>query len=418
VRRIRSPNQLADAVAPGQSIFIPGATGIPLAFIDALLMTPEISRDVRLMTSIAPGIENPLDGERLHPTAVVSGLFMQPSLAQAQRSGRYRMLPLSYSGFVRYLRDTAAFDLTVVQVSPPDHLGRCSLGPSVEFTPLAVAKSRRVLALLNPNVPRLPGAATLPIDHFDDVCEVDTPLSLYEVSPHATTDSIAKHIASQIPDGATLQMGLGTVPASLASQLRAHRGLKLHSGLLSDGLMVLAEGGALDADFMNTGCVLAGSARLYEWAADFAGLRVTGCEVTHDARVLAAFDHFIAVNSALEVDLFGQCNLEHADGRCVSGAGGAPDFARAAMLSTHGRSIVALNATYRKGRSSRIVPALGEGAITSLSRADVNCIVTEHGVADLRGLSVHERASAIMRVAAAEFRESLQRTWGAMASRL
>lgn len=412
---------LADVVKAGDLVYLPGGVTVPVAFIDDLLRQPERSRGLRILTSIGPGIVNPLDIDRLDPSAVVTGLFMQPGFAQAQRSGRYRALPFSYGGFVRYLREDVDIDLAVVQVAPPDARDLCSLGPSVEFAPLAVRKARRVLALVNRELPRFRGAVSLPFRRFDHVCEIDAPLPVYQTDDDAPTRIIAGHIASLVDDGSALQMGLGKVPGALASLLRERRKLRLHSGMLSDGLIELAEAGALDADFKHTCCVLVGSERLYRWAAEFDGLRVLGCEITHDARTLAGIDRFIAVNSALEVDLFGQCNLELAEGRAVSGAGGAPDFARAARLSRGGRSIVALNASYvsrNRGQRSRVVPRLGDPGLASLSRVDVDHVITEFGIADLRGASVHERAQAIIAVAAPEFRDDLQRAWAATAARL
>ena len=247
---------------------------------------------------------------------------------------------------------------------------------------------------------------------------IDSALPEYRTDTDEPTRAIARHIAALVEDGSTLQMGLGKVPTALAGALRNHRRLRLFSGMLSDGMRELAEAGALDLDFAHTACVVAGSRDLYAWATGFAPLRVLGCEVTHDARTLLAQHRFVAVNSALEVDLFGQCNLEHAEGQAVSGAGGAPDFARAARLAAKGSSIVALNATYQRGTASRIVPCLGELSISSLSRIDVDLVVTEFGVADLRGASVHQRAQALIGIAAPAFRPALQETWDTFAQRL
>ncbi|NMG42269.1 hypothetical protein GPA22_00755 [Aromatoleum toluvorans] len=418
MNRALSADRLADILAPGASVYVPGGIAVPVAFLADLQNRPERSRDLHILTSIAPGIDIPFDVDRLHPSAVVSGLFMQPALREAQRAGRYRLLPMSYGGFVRHLQDNADFDLIVFQVTPPDAAGNCSLGPSVEFLPLAVRQSRQVLALINPRLPRIPGAAALPYDRFDYVCEIDSALPEYRTDTDAPTRAIACHIAALVKDGSTLQMGLGKVPTALAGALRNHRRLRLFSGMLSDGMRDLAEAGALDLDFAHTACVVAGSRDLYAWATGFAPLRVLGCEVTHDARNLLAQQRFVAVNSALEVDLFGQCNLEHAEGQAVSGAGGAPDFARAARLAAKGSSIVALNATYKRGTASRIVPCLGDLSISSLSRIDVDLVVTEFGVADLRGASVHQRAQALIGIAAPTFRASLQEAWDAFAQRL
>ncbi len=419
--RALSIGALADVVEPGDLVYLPGGVTTPVPFIEELQREIGRSRGLRVLTSIAPGIDNPLDLDRLDETAVVTGLFMQPSLTQAQRTGRYRALPVSYGGFVRQLRESEAIDLVVVQVTPPDAAGRCSLGPSVEFTPLALHKARRVLALVNSDLPRFSNSVDIPFDRFDHVCDVGGALPVYQTNDDAPTRAIADHIAALVKDGGTLQMGLGKVPTALAAALRGHRRLRLFSGMLSDGLMNLSEAGALDSDFMHTCCVAAGSLALYQWADKFERLRIAGCETTHDARTLGALEGFIAVNSALEVDLFGQCNLEHADGRAVSGAGGAPDFARAARLSPGGCSIVALNASYssrKRGLVSRIVPRLPDPGVASLSRVDIDCIITEFGTAELRGASVHERAEAIIAVAAPECRDDLQRAWSGIAAQL
>jgi 4-hydroxybutyrate CoA-transferase len=231
---------------------------------------------------------------------------------------------------------------------------------------------------------------------------------------------IAAHIASLIPDGAALQVGLGKVPAALSRLLRNHRRLRLHSGMLSDGLIELAEAGALDNNFLHTTTVLVGSDKLYQWLPGFDNLRVVGCEITHHLPILIGMPGLVAVNSALEVDLFGQCNLEHANGRAVSGCGGAPDFARGARMSPGGCSIVALNASFTgsKGKGTRILPTLSSNAVASLGRSDVDAVVTEFGIAKLRGLSVHERAAALIGVAAPEFRDELQTAWNGIAAKL
>lgn len=421
MRRALSVGQLADIVRPGDLVYVPGGVTTPVPFLEALQSDSERSRGLRILTSIAPGVANPLDPNRLNETAVVTGLFMQPGLTEAQRVGRYRALPVSYAGFVSHLQESETIDLAVVQTSPPDTDGRCSLGPSVEFTPLVLRKARRVLGLINPDVPRFVNSVSIPFARFDYVYEAGGAPTVYRTNRDAPTSAIAGHIASLVKNGHALQMGLGKVPTALAVALRDHRGLRLFSGLLSDGLMSLAEAGALDPDFMHTCCVAAGSEEFYSWASSFERLRIVGCEITHDARTLAGVDGFIAVNSALEVDLFGQCNLEHAERRAISGAGGAPDYARAARLSRGGCSIVALNASYvgrRREPVSRIVPRLLDPGVASLSRIDVDCIITEFGVADLRGASVRERAEAIISVATPECRDDLERTWASIATQL
>ncbi len=412
-----SQSDLAGLVEPGQTIYLPGSSGAPAAFLNALLHDREFSRGLELLISFVPGI-NALDLGKLSPDARVTGLFMESAWADAQRCGRYRSLPMSYAGFVRHIHDQVRVDLAVVQVAPPDRSGRCSLGPAVEFLPAVLPKSRRVLALINPQVPRIADAPSLSLSDVDHVCEVDDPLATYQCEMNGTTEAIARNIADLIPDGGALQLGLGKVPQAVPRLLRGRRGLRLHSGLLSDGFMELADAGALDPAFPHTACVIVGSAALYSRLPETRLLRLAGCEFTHDVRTLAAIDGLIAVNGALEVDLFGQCNLEHAGGRAVSGVGGAPDFARGARLSRGGCSVVALNAARGDGKISRIVPMLGESAMVSLPRTDVDCVVTEHGIAVLSGASVHERVESLIQVAAPPFRAALRQSWGAIAARL
>jgi acyl-CoA hydrolase len=198
--------------------------------------------------------------------------------------------------------------------------------------------------------------------------------------------------------------------------LHGRRELRLHSGLLSDAAVRLLDSGALAAGFRHTATALVGTRALYDWAATHEDFQLLGCDQTHSLQTLASLKRFVAVNTALEVDLFGQCNLEVAVKHAVSGAGGAPDFARAAKVSAGGLSIVALPAT--AGKHSRVVAQLGNNAVASLQRTDVDVIVTEHGEADLRGRSVHERAERIIQIAAPQFREDLTAQWKAMAAEL
>jgi len=415
--RAVSNDAVLASLAPGSRIYVPGSTGEPRAVLDALARDPERLPGLDVVTTAVPGI-NRFGPDDVAPSATVTGLFMQPGFRAAQAEGRFRHLPLPFSGFVDHLAATAPFDACLVQVAPPDAAGRCSLGAAVEFTPLALARSRRRVAVLNPAMPAIPGAASVTLDDFDLVTEADTPLPTYEPGPGSReAATIAAFVATLVEDGAALQAGLGKVPEALFGLLHDRRALRLHSGMLSDGALALAEAGALDPDFDHASCVWVGSAALYRALHGRTGFTVAGCEVTHDLRRLAGIDRFVAVNSALAVDLFGQANLEHAQGRAVSGVGGAADFALGARLSRGGISVVALPAAFGREPRSRIVPRLEDG-IASLPRHAVDVVVTEHGLADLRGRSVHERAEALISIAAPAFRADLLTAWHAIRDRL
>lgn len=399
-------------LSPGESVFVPGASGAPVSWMDALLAEPARSEGLSITTTYVPGI-NRLDLNHLHGSATVSGLFMQPDLADAQARQAYRHLPLSYAGFLRDLATQPPFDVAVVQVAPPDGAGRCSLGPSVEFNRVVLATARRRVAVVNAATPRVLGAPSMRLDEFSEIVECDDALPTY-ITPGGggVAAAIAAHLARFIGDGATLQIGLGKVPGAVLDAIADRRGLRFHSGMLSDGFMRLHGFGALARDHAHITCCLVGSKEFYAWAADCPIIQLRGCEETHAPARLAALDRLVAINSALEVDLFGQCNLEFLGGRAVSGPGGAPDFAAAARRSPGGVSIIALPAG---GQGvSRIRACLGPGAIASLPRTDVDVVVTEHGAADLRGRSVHERAEALMAIAMPEARGSLAAEWRAL----
>lgn len=420
VRRSPDP-QLENAIRrllfPGQCIYLAGSSGSSQAVLDTLQFYPDLTRGVTLLTSLIPGI-NQLDLSRLHPTAVVQGPF--PILApQGQVSANRAVsqpLPLTYRGFIRHIREKANIDLAVVQVSPPDAAGLCSLGPAAEFMPVVLQQAPKLLGVINPNLPRIDGAPSIALNRFDMVVEAPAALVPYQAGADATSTAVASRIAPLIDDGAVLQLGLGKVPEALAEQLVDRRNLRFHSGLLSDGFIRLWDAGAIRRDDPQVTCVAIGSAALYERLPDFSTLQIMGCEHTHDLTVLGATPKLTAINSALEVDLFGHCNLSVANGRKVSAAGGAPDFARGARLAQGGISIIALPATHAGG--SRIVPCLTQGPITSVHRMDIDFVVTEHGVARLSGLGLHQQAEALIAIAAPDHQAGLTAAWREMSARL
>ncbi len=409
---------IASGFTPGERVFLAGSGGEVTPLWQALVADLERTRGVLFTTSLVPGI-NTLDPARLHPDARHDCMFMQPGWREAQQAGRFRHLPVSYYGFVRLLRERLSFDTCVLQVSPPDAQGRCSLGTAVEFAVEAVARSTRVIGVVNPRMPHVPTAPTLDHASFAAVAHADWPLPTYDVGePDPQSRAIAASIAAFIGDGAALQIGLGKVPSALLRAIDDRRRLRLQSGMLSDGVIGLADAGALDPAWRHATCVLVGTTELYEWAAGRRDIHVLGCGETHDPVHLTDVEGLVAVNSALEVDLLGQCNLEIAGGRAVSGSGGAPDFSYAASRAVGGISIVALPSTHGGGKRSRVLARLGDGAIATLSRTDVDVVVTEQGAADLRGLSVHARAEALIEVAAPQFRADLREAWKEIAARL
>lgn len=412
-RRVADAAALARTLVAGERVYMPGSAAEVPGFVDALC--DGTAPPVAVTASFVPGI-NPAPVDRLPAGAEYESMFAQPITRGAQAEGRVRHLPLSYYGFAASMA-RRRFDTCLVHLSKPGPDGFCSFGAAVEFTSLAVRRSRRVLAVVNPRMPWSPAAERFRLADADAVAEIDAPLRVYDVGkPSAEAQAIARSIASFVRDGATIQIGLGKIPDALLRLLVDRRGLGLHSGMLSDGARLLAEAGSLDPRFAHACCVLVGSTGLYDWLDGNVRFAVRGCDHTHAPATLGALPGLVAVNGALGVDLFGQANLEMLDGRMVSAAGGAPDFARAAALAPDGISIVALPSIGGSARASRIVPRLD--GVVSLPRQDVDVVVTECGVADLRGATVMERAERLIAVAAEQHRDGLRDAWREIAGRL
>ena len=332
---------------------------------------------------------------------------------QLARAGLLDILPCPYSQLPHVLRSgTLKVDAVLVQVSPADEEGRYSLGLANDFLIAALDAARVVIAEVNPQVPWTHGARTLRAKDLH--CIVPALFPPLESAPGrlSTRDGqIAERVAALIDDGATLQVGLGGAAEATLALLGNRRDLGIHSGIVGDALVTLAESGALtnarksiDRGVSITG-LLIGSQRLYCHAHRNPALQLRGSDYTHSAAVLRSIDRFVAINSAIEVDLTGQVNAEVAAGEYVGAVGGAPDFLRAAHLSRGGLPIVALPAT--AGARSRIVNSLS-GPVTT-PRCDAGLVVTEHGVADLRGLTLKARRRRMLDIAAPEQREALER---------
>jgi acyl-CoA hydrolase len=394
---------------PGETVFIAGSAGEPRALTRMLVDEPGLAPRSRFVTSFVPGINahNPACADSGRHMQV---FFMQGPYRQAREQGLIEFCPLSYSGIQQALRaPDRPIDSLLVQVSEPDADGLCSLGPSVEFMPVLLPRARRVLGIINPRIPDLPGAPRVSMESFDAVARSDAALAEYDAGAGTpSSERIAAHLASLIPDGASLQIGLGKVPSQLLRALRGHRDLAFHSGMLSDPILELAAAGALRREPLLTSTVAVGSAEFYRRLGALRGLRLEGVDYTHDPGVLAGIPRLYAINSALEEDLLGQVNAEMLNGRYVSGPGGLPDFAHAARRQETGLSIIALPSTDPTGQHSRIVPRLAQGTPATVPGTDVDVVVTEQGVALLRGLDLEQRMQRLVGIAHPELRPALQ----------
>jgi acetyl-CoA hydrolase len=335
------------------------------------------------------------------------------------RAGVLDVLPVHLGSLPQLLMSrTIPIDVVLCQLSTPDENGRHSFGLAADYVPAAIASARTTIAEVNPHVPFTFGESVDARDPRLVAVADDGPLAaVRRRKPSQDDRSIAAHVAALVPDGATLQFGVGGTPDAVLQALGTKRDLGVHSGLISDAVLDLVEAGVvtnarkpIDTGRTVTGTIV-GTERLYQWAHRNRSLLMKPVSYTHNPRVLSSFDSFIAINAALEVDLTGQINAETVNGTYLGAIGGQGAFARAGASAPNGRSIITLASTTADGTISRIVARLAD-AVVSTPRSDADLVVTEHGVADLRGATLRQRAERLIAIAAPRHRDTLRREAG------
>ncbi|MGQ0509287.1 MAG: acetyl-CoA hydrolase/transferase family protein [Betaproteobacteria bacterium] len=390
---------LAQALRPGDGIMVGQATAEPQALTEALVAQRAKFSGARLFLGVNyAGIVKPAHADHLRLTAYC-GAGANRALADA---GVLDIQPHPYSRFAALIRDRRlASDVVFVQLSPPNDQGVFSMGLAAEYLVPALAGCRAIVAEVNDQVPWTHSERLLRREDLAlAVLSSRTPAQVAAKPPSDAEKAIARHAAAFVPDGATLEFGLGTLPDAVCAALGGRKDLKVHSGALGDGVVGLMQAGVVkEAD-----CgVLMGSRKLFAFAHRNPAVRLRSTEYTHDPRTLLGIERFIAINSAVEVDLTGQVNAEVAAGSYLGAVGGALDFVRAANQSSGGVSLLLV-------RASRIVAQLQGPVATPRSEAGV--IVTECGAADLRGLGLAERRRRMIAIAAPENRAALEAAEG------
>lgn len=389
----------------GGRVFVTGGAGEPLALLDAWRQRPDLAANLTFVGAHVPGI-NRNDWTSLHETARSEGTFLSGDWRPAFEAGRFSLRPMTWFQAFGWLGETP-LDAAVFHVSEPDAEGNVSLGVASDLAPAVMARNVFKVALVNPAMPCVQGAVW-PLAAFDVVAEAPRDLLTYDVGAlDPAFEAIKQRLQAIMPDGASVQFGVGKAGIAALAALEGMKGLKIFSGMVTDPLLPVLDSGALIE--VVTG-LAAGSRALYDRCGSDRRIRFEPSSHTHDIRVLAEIPRLVAVNSAIEIDLFGQANAEFQDGRQISGVGGLTDFLRGARLSKGGLPILALPASARRGAVSRIVPRLPPTAV-SVPRADVGLVITEHGVADLRGLTLDARAEALIGVADPGHRDRLVDAW-------
>lgn len=397
-----------DAFAPGMKIYLPGTTGEICALGEALSADPERMREVHAFGCFVPGM-NAFDYAGVHEQSRLTTFMLAPAMRGSFLAGRVDLVGRTYRGAADILAGES-YDLAIVQVAPPGADGLCSLGIASDFGTLVWPRAKRRAMVINPAMPAPARALKLPLAEADIVVECDSPLVTLDDAPAgAEADTIARIIAGLVPDGARLQIGIGGAPGAVWEFLKDHRDLVLCSGMANTGLLSLAASGALAPSGHIAGIAF-GTLDFYRELARADMIDFRSVRGTHGFAELSAQPRLHSINGALEVDLFGQVNVEWQGSKLASGVGGGPDFMRAAAASAGGRSIIALPSTARKRTVSRIVARLDRPS-TSIARCDIDTVVTEHGAADLRNKGIDARAEALIGVADPAFWDELAEAW-------
>jgi acyl-CoA hydrolase len=399
---------LTPFVPPGAGIWWSQASAEPTPLVHALLDQADrlgplrafcgLSWDERLVRHLPESVS-------------LSSYGALGELRHLSRAGRLDVVPCHYSALPRMFAEGALpRDVGLVQVSPPDADGLCSLGVGVDYIADAIEHTPVLIAEINQRMPATVGTPRIPLSRFAAVVETDRPLCEAPVRPTDDTElAIARHVADLVDDGDTVQMGVGSLPSAVLDCLAGHADLGFHSGIITDGVLRLVENGVLtgarkeiDRGVIVTGAAL-GSTELYKRLPDLP-VEFRPASYTHSPVTLSRLRSLVSINSAIEVDLTGQVGSELRRGVYIGAVGGQVDFSRAAAL-TGARSIITLRA--RSGSRSTIVPVM-HGAVTT-ARSDVDIVVTEYGAAHLRGCDLPERARRLTAIAAPEHREALER---------
>ncbi len=412
--RVRTAAEAVASIRSGQRVFVHGSAATPLALLDALCARADELRGVELIHLHTHGSAPHGDV----PGFRIANLFVGGNLRDRFDRDRIDYIPVFLSEIPALFRSRRRpIDVALIQVSPPDKHGLCTLGTSVDVAAAAVEVAGTVIAQVNRRMPRIHGDGVIKLSALHAWYEEDRALPEFPPAELGPIErAIGRHVAPLVEDGATLQMGIGAIPDAVLAELTHHRHLGIHTEMWSDGALDLLECGAVDnsrkvihPDRTISGFLM-GTQRLYDFVDDNPSVMQLDIAYVNRVDVIARNPKVTAINSAVEVDLTGQVCADSIGDRIISGVGGQMDFIRGASLSPGGRPIIALPSRTRRGES-RIVPRLRAGAGVVTTRAHVHYIATEHGLADLYGKTLSERAAALIDIAHPDDREALAKAW-------
>jgi 4-hydroxybutyrate CoA-transferase len=413
--KLTTAERAVGVVDSGDRVFVQGSAASPIELLDALAAQAGRLQGVRMihlhLEGGAPHVRSGLQRSFRH-----EALFIGANTRQAVREGRADYIPVFLSDVPELFRSGAlALDVALLNLSTPDQHGYCSLGTAVDVALAAAQSARTVVALINRGMPRSLGDSFVHVDRLTWAVEANrAPIATVLPTPSEVEQQIGAQVAELVEDGATLQLGIGAIPNAVLARLGDRRDLGVHTEMFSDGVVELAERGVITGarKTLHAGKIVAsfvlGSEQVYRFVDDNPAVEMHPADYTNDTAVIRRNANMVAINSAIEVDLSGQVVADSIGARFYSGVGGQMDFMRGAALSPGGKAIIALPSTTRDGRLSRIVPTVGSGAGVVTTRAHVQYVITEYGIAALHGKSVRERARTLIQIAHPAFRERLE----------
>lgn len=412
--RIVSAQEAVGCIKSGDRVVVGHACGEPRILVDAMVERAPELENVEIVHMVAMGKAKYCFPE-MQKSFRHNAPFLGPSTRKHYEEGRVDFIPGSLYDVPKYFLDGyLPVDVALIQVTPPDENGDCSFGISIDYTSSAARAATIVVAQINSKMPRTYGT-TINLSDIDFMVLHDEPMIELQ-PPHIgeIEEAIGRNAAALIPDGATLQLGIGAIPDAVLHFLKDKKDLGIHTEMFSDGVVALVEAGVITnrrktlhpGKFIAT--FLMGTNKLYDFVDKNPDVIMCPATYTNDPFVISQNDNMICINSTLQIDLMGQANSETIGINQFSGSGGQVDFIRGAWRSKGGKSIIAMPSTVAKGTKSRIVTCLDKCSAVTTLRSDIHYVVTEYGVAELRGKNLRQRAQALITIAHPDFRKSLE----------
>jgi len=415
--KLKSPEDAVKIIKSNDCVYIQAAAAAPQALINAMSARHEELRNVEVCHLHTEG-DAPYSDPELKDSFHVNSFFIGPNVRHTLKAGNGSYTPVFLSELpILFKRRIIELDVALIQVSPPDRHGYCSLGVTVAATLAAITNAKHVIAQINPNMPRTHGDGIIHYTELDSFVDVDEPLHYHEpAKPTKSEEKIGDYVAELIEDKSTLQMGIGNIPNAVLSRLGNHKDLGLHTEMFSDGVVDLILNDVINGNYkgINPGRAMAtflmGSKRLLDYVDDNPFIEMREADFVNDVAIIRQNPRMVAINSAIEIDVTGQVCADSIGSRMYSGVGGQMDFIRGASLSEGGKAIIALPSVTAKG-VNRIVPFLKPGAGVVTTRAHIHYVVTEYGVANLYGKTIKQRVKALTEIAHPDFREQIARDY-------